>query len=58
MNNRRYRGKKGLSGGQVMIIAASVILAMVALTIWACADMTGTSAGTQLHDALFVLKDW
>ena len=55
MNDRRYRGKKGLTGGQVMIIAASVILAMVALTIWACADMTGT--GAQLHDALFVLKD-
>lgn len=57
MNDRRYRGKKGLSGGQVMIIAASVILAVVALTIWACADMTGTSAGAQLTDALFVLKD-
>lgn len=58
MNDRRYRGKRGLSGEQVMIIAASVVLAMVAMTIWACADMTGLSAGEQLRDALFVAKDW
>ena len=55
---RRYRGKRGLTGEQVMIAAAAAILAILAMTIWACADMTGLSAGEQLHDALFVAKDW
>lgn len=58
MKDRRYRGKRGMSGEQVMIAAAAAILAILAMTIWACADMTGLSAGEQLHDALFVAKDW
>ena len=55
---RRYRGKRGLTGEQVMIVAASVILAVLALTMTACAEMTGMSVGEQLYDALLVAKDW
>ena len=47
-----------MNGEQVMIAAAAVILAALAMTIWVCAEMTGTSAGEQLHYALFVAKDW
>ena len=45
----------GLSAFAVLLAAILVVLAM---TIWACAEMTGTSAGEQLHYALFVAKDW
>ena len=58
MNDGRYRGKRGMNGEQVMIAEAAVILAALAMTIWVCAEMTGTSAGEQLHYALFVAKDW
>lgn len=58
MKDGRYRGKRDMNGEQVMIAAAAVILAALAVTIWACAEMTGTSAGEQLHYALFVAKDW
>lgn len=58
MKDGRYRGKRGMNGEQVMIAAAAVILAALAMTIWVCAEMTGTSAGEQLHYALFVVKDW
>lgn len=58
MKDGRYRGKRGMNGEQVMIAAAAVILTALAMTIWACAEMTGTSAGEQLHYALFVVKDW
>lgn len=55
---RRYRGKRGLTGEQVMIIAATVILATLALTMTACAEWTGTSVSDQLHYALFMTPDW
>ena len=58
MKDGRYRGKRGMNGEQVMIAAAAVILAALAMTIWVCAEMTGTRAGEQLHYALFVVKDW
>lgn len=58
MKDGRYRGKRGMNGEQVMIAAAAAILAALAMTIWVCAEMTGTSAGEQLHYALFVAKDW
>ena len=58
MKDRRYRGKRGMSGEQVMIAEAAAILAVLVMTIWACAEMTGTNAGEQLHYALFVAKDW
>lgn len=58
MKDGRCRGKRGMNGEQVMIAAAAVILAALAMTIWVCAEMTGTSAGEQLHYALFVAKDW
>lgn len=54
---RRYRGKRGLSGEQVMIIAASVILAALAMTLWAGAEWFGTSVEEQIYNALFVLED-
>ena len=57
MRDRRYRGKRGLTGEQVMIIAVSVILAAVAMTLWAGAEWFGTSVEDQLHYALFVLED-
>lgn len=54
---RRYRGKRGLTGEQVMIIAATVILAAMAMTLWAGAELFGTGVREQLHHALFVLED-
>ena len=57
----RYRGKKrgaGLGAGQVGLLAIFLLVVMLALTVRANCQWTGMDAGEQLHQALFVAKDW
>ena len=56
-----YRGKKprsGFTAEQVIALATLVLAAVMALTIRANSQWTGMSAEEQLHQALFVAKDW
>lgn len=58
---RRYRGRRprgGLSAGQVGAVAILTLIAILVMTIHANSQWTGMSAGEQLHQALFVAKDW
>lgn len=58
---RRYRGRKprsGLSAGQAGIMFVLVLAVMLVLTIHANSQWFGMTAGEQVHQALFVAKDW
>ena len=58
---RRYRGRKpapGLGAGQIGMLAIILLVLMLALTIRANCHWTGMDAGEQLHQAVFVAKDW
>lgn len=57
----RYRGRRprgGPSGGQVILAALVMLVAMLALTIHASGQWTGMSAREQLYQAVFAAKDW
>ena len=57
----RYRGKKprsGLTAEQAIVVVLILMVATLVLTMRASAEITGMSVGEQLHQALFVAKDW
>ena len=58
---KNYKGKRrqrGVSGEKAIIFVMLVLVAMLAMTIRANSHWTGMSAGEQIHQALFVTKDW
>ena len=57
----RYRGRKprgGLSSEQVILLSLVALAAILMLTVRASSVWTGMSCGEQIHQALFVTKDW
>ena len=44
--------------GQVGALAILLLAAILALTVRANCQWTGMDAGEQLHQALFIAKDW
>ena len=57
----RYRGKKprgGISAEQAIAVVILLMVATLVMTMRVSAEITGMSAGEQLHQALFVAKDW
>lgn len=47
-----------MTPGQVGLVVILTLAAMLAMTIHANSQWTGMDAGEQLHQALFVTKDW
>ena len=57
----RYRGRKpgkGLTPEQVILLSLVALAAILMLTVRASSVWTGESCGEQIHQALFVTKDW
>ena len=57
----RYRGRKprgGLSSEQVILLSLVALAAILMLTVRASSVWTGESCAEQIHQALFVTKDW
>lgn len=55
-----YRGRRrrgGLSAAQVGVVAITLLVAILAMTMKASGQWTGMSAGAQLQQALFVATD-
>ena len=59
MKRKPYRGKRrGMTAEQVCLAAAAAFLAVLIMTIHAGTAWTGMGAAEQVHQALFVAKDW
>lgn len=59
--DRRYRGRKprgGLSAEQAGVVVLAVLVAMLVLTMKVNSQWCGKSVGEQVHQAVFVTKDW
>lgn len=55
-----YRGRRrrgGLSTGQVGVVAITLLVAILAMTMKASGQWTGLSAGEQLYQAMLVATD-
>ena len=60
-NDRRYRGKKpgsGLTPEQAGIVVLAALAAILVMTMKVNSQWCGMTVGEQVHEALFVTKDW
>lgn len=56
-----YKGKRsggGMNGETVIVILAMIITAMLLLTMKANSSWSGMDVSEQVHQAVFVTKDW
>lgn len=59
--DRRYRGRKtrgGLSAEQAGVVVLAVLVAILVMTMKVNSQYCGMSVGEQVHQAVFVTKDW
>ena len=57
-NRGRYRGRRGLTGEQTMVLVMAVIAAVLLAMMYGYSRQTGVSIGEQICEALFVARDW